>query len=286
MPVGIITSIYFFTRITGEIIMLKFATHTCKTIAITISLLLTACASSAITSYKDITPIEVTENIAGKYALYAMMSSNSYHNQDRVYFPLEKIDWQLVTASGEKTSSPTAEHPLTGLAYDIYQNVNSNDIVFAFRGTDSKWDYPMSSLAIYSVAYKQAVKAVREYREKHPEKKIVVTGHSLGGGLALSVSVRLGIDAITFDPSPRIFDGLGDKHQPAARILIYQEGEVLNKLRRIWKKISEVIREGDVYKTKYDFDGKSNHRGDLLAKGLLEQGKTSNPTLQVIYDSL
>jgi hypothetical protein len=256
-----------------------------KSLIILLALLLTACAS--IQSYKDITPIEVTANIAGKYALYAMMASNSYHKEDRVSFPLEKINWQRVTHTGEETTTPSADHPFTGLAYDIYEKTNSNDIVFAFRGTDSKWDYFMANIAIgISPAYKQAFKEFKKYKDSHPEKRIVVTGHSLGGGIALGVSVRFGIDAIVFDSSPRIFDGLGDNQQDASRVLIYQDNEILNKVRKHWKKISEIVKEGDVYKTIYDFNGKSDHRGDLLAKGLLEQGKESNPELQEVADNL
>lgn len=233
-------------------------------------------------------PQAITSDIAGKYAIYAMMASNSYHKDDRVRFDVEKNGWIQVDESGKQTTKPTKKHPLSGLAYDIYEKQGTDEVVFAIRGTDSKADYLTANFAVppFSFQYREVNKEFGEYIKNHPKKKVIVTGHSLGGGLALSVSVHYGVDAITFDPSPRIFDGLGDHHLPAKRVVIYEGGEILEKVRNHWKKIFEVVSNDNIYKCSFDFGKGSKHRGDYLAHGLLDLGVTTNQELVPIRDAL
>lgn len=217
-----------------------------------------------------------------------MMASNSYHKNDRVRFPVKKAGWIQVDEDGKQTAKPTKKHPLSGLAYDIYEKQGTDEVVFAIRGTDSKRDYIDANFAVppFSIQYTQVNKEFGEYIKNHPGKKVTVTGHSLGGGLALSVSVHHGVEAITFDPSPRIFDGKGDIHLPAKRVLIYEGGEILEKVRKHWKKISEVVSNENIYKCDFDFKDVSKHRGDYLARGLLDLGATANKELVPIRDAL
>jgi hypothetical protein len=93
---------------------------------------------------------------------------------------------------------------------------------------------------------------------------VVLTGHSLGGGLALSASLWLGVNAYAFNPSPRVFDGWKDAKQPATRIVVYQDKEVLSKIRSFWPKYKQVINDEDVLQTNFDFDHVNAHRADYL----------------------
>jgi hypothetical protein len=232
-------------------------------------------------------PSGITADVAAKYAVYAMISSNVYHKTDRVKFPVEKLGWVQVDLEGRPTEKPTKTRR-SGLAYDIYERQNSSEVVFAFRGTDSKKDYLTANLAIwpFSLQYTQAKKAFAAYIKCHPEKKVTVTGHSLGGGLALSMSVRHGVDAVVFDSSPRIFDGLGDKHMPASRVMIYEGGEILSIVRKFWRKIFEVVPQEHIYMASFDFGGANKHRSDYLALGLLNLGTTIDAELIPVRDSL
>jgi len=227
---------------------------------------------------------KMTAEVAGRLAVYAMMSANAYkYKSGRVRFHLKKLGWEQVDLNGKPTEKPTKTHKLSGLAYNIYEKIGTNNVVFAFRGTDKKNDYLWANFSVppFNFQYVQARKAVGKYLQKNNHKNVVATGHSLGGGLALSVSVHHGINAFTFDPSPRVFDGLGNKHKPAERIIVYQEGEILNKARIIWKKDNEVVEDKNTYKCNYHsvFKGESKHRGDLLAKGMLLDGASVNPEL-------
>ncbi len=229
----------------------------------------------------------IAAETASRFAPYAMLSSNSYHSEDRVRFEVEKLGWVQVDGEGNPTPEPTKTHPLSGLAYDIFEKQGSNEVVFAFRGTDSKIDYLTANLAVppFNFQYRQARKEFGQYLQQHSNKNVVVTGHSLGGGLALSVSVHHGVAAITFDPSPRIFDGLGDLHEPAERIVVYEDGEILQVFRKNWRKVSEVVRQKDIYRCSFNFAG-SQHRSDYLALGLLKLGATVDPALQAVAEAL
>lgn len=244
---------------------------------------------SPITEKKELNvPQEINAEIAGKYAIYAMMASNSYHKTKRVKFAVEKAGWIQIDLQGKKTSRPTKENK-SGLAYDIYEKQGSNEVVFAIRGTDSKLkDYGLANFSIppLNKQYQEINKEFGDYKKNHPNKSFVVTGHSLGGGLAFSVSVHQGVDAVTFDPSPRIFDGRNNIHLPAKRIAIYEDGEILEKFRRHSKKFSEVVPYEDIYECKFDFGKASKHRGDFIARGLLQLGATVNPDLVPVLNAL
>jgi hypothetical protein len=229
----------------------------------------------------------MSPGIAGGLAVYAMLSANAYEKKPgRVRFDVSGLGWVRVDLDGEPIDKPTKEHNLSGLVYDIYEKVGTNKVVFAFRGTDSKKDYLTANLAVppFNFQYRQARKAVGKYLSENSQKNVVATGHSLGGGLALSVSVHHGVKAFAFDPSPRIFDGIGDMHEPAERVIVYQDGEVLQKFREHWNKVADVVEEKNIYKCNYSdvFGGESKHRGDLLAKGLLRHGLESNPELRSV----
>jgi hypothetical protein len=262
---------------------------------------LSACATSG--SYKDLEQQAVNAEFAGKYAHLAMMSSNSYHKDEkkRDYFPIEKMDWQHYSMNGEltdKPDGPTFEDGWNGLAYDIYKKKNTKETVFAYRGTEGFWDWIFSNLALfYSPAYTEAFEKFEEYKnsDEHKDEKIMVTGHSLGGGIALGVSVRNeGVKAVVFDPSPRIFNGLEDHNKPATRIVVYQEKEILEYVRKGWTTIPDILQPEDpkdtkipIYKATCPFKkGESNHRGDLLAKCLLEKGQDDNMNLKPVWEEV
>lgn len=261
------------------------------TVGVIATVLLSSCAFIETADEKRFEPQAITPELAEKYAIYAMMASNAYHDEkSKPNIPLKSAGWILVDENGKETSNPTKEY-FTGLAYDIYEKYDSNEVVFAIRGTDGfvVRDFMFANLSIgLSPQYEEMNEAINQYIEHHPNKKIVATGHSLGGGLSLGVSVHCHygdyvghtIDAVTFDASPRIFDGIGDHHQKGNRTVIYQEGEILEFVRTHWKKLFEVVPKENIYKTKFELgEGKlSDHSIYQLARGLLNlSAKVKNP---------
>jgi hypothetical protein len=51
---------------------------------------------------------ELTATIAGKYAIYAMIASNTYHKKTSVRFPVELLGWVQVDVDGKPTNHPVS----------------------------------------------------------------------------------------------------------------------------------------------------------------------------------
>lgn len=235
---------------------------------------------------EELHPLAITDEAASRFAVYSMMSAYAYHENDRVAFPSHMLGWQQVDRDGHPTTLPTVDHPVTNLAYDIWQNGNS--VIVVYRGTDSKIDYLVSNFALpVSPAYKQASKEFRKLKLDLAAQNrtiVAVAGHSLGGGIALSMSLKYGVDAYVFDPSPRVFDGLGDHHEDAIRICVFQDGEVLERIRRKYPKA--VVKPENTYRCTYSFGQFNHHRGDILAQCLLESGAKVNADLAALKAQL
>ncbi|MFN3077869.1 MAG: lipase family protein [Alphaproteobacteria bacterium] len=216
-------------------------------------------------------PRRLTDKEAEQYVQYAMMASNAYHDwPNRYYFPLQVIGWHQIDWHGNPTQQPTFTDMKTGLAFDIFANDKTKDIVVAFRGTDDLQDW-ISNLAIYkSPQYEQARYHFGELIKKFRGRQFMVTGHSLGGGLALHVSATFpAVKAVVFDSSPRVFDH-SDRKDPADRLSIHQNHEVLEVIRTHWPAFLSLVDARNIYETDFDFCTRPDHRMDLLAKGLLE----------------
>jgi hypothetical protein len=245
----------------------------------------------------------LTPEVAARYAPYAMMSYNSYHRANlRKHpppFPLEAIGWRQVDDENRPVSAPTASYR-NGLAYDIFARAGTDDIVFAFRGTENWLDFVSANFAIglMKSQYTRAKEDFRRYVAKHPGKTIAVTGHSLGGSLANTVSVSVstggtqGADAYVFNASPRVFDGIGDHHLPAHRVMIYESGEVLTTLRRLDGHIYDVVDQDDRYVSTFappngrKFNPVALHSMYLLAAGMLCLGAQIDTALAPLWATI
>ena len=106
-------------------------------------------------------------------------------------------DWLKLSEFNEKKSGFHAEV--------FYKNGN---IVIAMRGTDEIWkDFVKEDVlkmglkklpSQYVDAQKSYKKIERAFRNV-PDKKIIFTGHSLGGSLAQLMANKTGCDAVTFN---------------------------------------------------------------------------------------
>lgn len=124
-------------------------------------------------------------------------------------------------------------------AFLIYEDSNKRqikEVVVAFRGTDQRWtDYSKHNLHPDPEQYKPAQDYVLKIADKYKGIKLVVTGYSLGGGLAMNVlhnektSEKI-TQAWAFNSSPRT----GAKVKVDPRLyLLSAKGEILNLTRRI-----------------------------------------------------
>lgn len=235
--------------------------------------------SASIARAESVETKPFTKAVASEVAIYSMMASNAYANDpQKTHFPLKALGWKKVDVNGnpvpETQNSYTSEtfvgRIFSNLQFDIWEDSTSNRTIIAFKGTEEKVDWVNGNLAIgISIPYKSAKKHVRKYIDAHPDRSVSVTGHSLGGGLALSVSFWEGVDAIVFNTSPRIFDGINNANEPAIRLAVFQQAEVLQKIRKWYPKFLNKIKPDQIVETQFNYPGGTSHRSDLLAEGIL-----------------
>lgn len=90
----------------------------------------------------------------------------------------------------------------SGFAADIYEDENGR-ITLVFRGTEDWPDWTNANLPqgafLPSRQYALAADLARQVQSAYPERDITITGHSLGGGLAVLASSVTGFPAVTFN---------------------------------------------------------------------------------------
>lgn len=195
--------------------------------------------------------VQTPENIAAaKQAFpFALMSSNVYRDDDK-YFALP--GWTLF----KREDSPS------GLTVDVWTQgakENPDRVAVVFRGTDGfNLDDWRANLSIW-LEPEQYFEAQRFFKEQILTEKrfersdIVVAGHSLGGGIAINVSLRWStsarpVAAYAFNSSPRGFYRPYDDSSTAARVILSENAEVLSFFRKLWWRKIKSLEE-----RKYNF---------------------------------
>ncbi|QRP63511.1 hypothetical protein I6J77_15590 [Rhodanobacter sp. FDAARGOS 1247] len=163
---------------------------------------------------------------AWKYFKYAMMASNAYDTPDQFYIP----GWTRTDRYETKND----------LEFDVYERDGSNpkEIVVAFRGTEFNHlkDWVANIAPIEPGQNKEAATFIAGLRRLHPFAQITTTGHSLGGALAMNMSLRFdGVNAVAFNSSPRAF--FRTKNKSNSRVHVFEAGEVLFFLNRTWLRL-------------------------------------------------
>lgn len=150
----------------------------------------------------------------------------------------------------------------SGMDAGLYENQNTNpkEIALIFRGTET-CDFPCSlketenflrdvtadtAIATGTVSdqFKHAFNFALDVINRYPGTKIIVAGHSLGGGLAQAVGATLGLEAFAFNSSP-VPDDFFDTYTitlPAEKI-----AELIHVIADIHDPVSNADESGDLY---------------------------------------
>lgn len=114
----------------------------------------------------------------------------------------------------------------------VFQNVANDQVVFAAQGTNFESignDWLMTNIAqgfgLVPGQYSQVVSDVERYQAQYPG--MIVTGHSLGGGLATFAGAMTGLQTVTFNPAGL---GAGSAYQIATNGVPVTQGQIQNYL--------------------------------------------------------
>lgn len=109
----------------------------------------------------------------------------------------------------------------SGLQAFAYQNQATGKTVIVFRGSDEGKDWPDNAIqasGLLSKQYREGLAYAKAMKKDYGD--IVVTGHSLGGGIAQYSAGQLGLEAWTFNPA-----GLGSEAQLRLGLSLLNEGK-------------------------------------------------------------
>ncbi len=148
----------------------------------------------------------------------------------------------------------------SGMQAAVYANEETGELALAFRGTET-CDIPCSlretaeflrdaaadgmlTLGLVHAQFKDAVKYTQDVINLAQGRKIIVTGHSLGGGLAQAVGAAFGLETYSFNAAP-VPDDFLRKYPPAlpAEIL----NEMIHVIADIHDPVSNIDETGKFY---------------------------------------
>ena len=179
---------------------------------------------------KNISELKLTAELVWKYAI---MSNNAY-----------KIDEKSqVQIPGWKRIKRFEDMSDTGFSADLYEStISPKRVVIAFRGTDELKDFKTNLSLGERRQYDRAERLYKRIKKEYGnDVKIDVTGHSLGGGLAMHISLLYkNVDSYVFNSSPRVFDGGKYDKNGNRFISISESGEILSLIRKVFRTIKKI----------------------------------------------
>ncbi len=186
--------------------------------------------------------------------LQAMLAANAYDPAGAGRFKLP-----------ETVSERAFFDPGRGLQAKLYaigaEQGQPHKLVIAFRGTTSLYDWLFGNLL--NSQYALADTLVAAIRQQYPTVELIATGHSLGGGLALHVSMVFdGVSAYAFNPSYKVLSPPIPKMN--RRVVVGASGDILALQRRFWFQ-----PEVDVDHPAYNCTHVNQHDITLLSRCLL-----------------
>lgn len=176
------------------------------------------------------------KTVASKSVPYSIMVNNVY--RDPVDKPIFSLPGWIVADRLESDSGLALE--------ELHRVVDGNivEVAVVYKGTDApSWRDWKTNLSIWlqPTQYEEAHRHIKELLDSSELKGVPITvaGHSLGGGIALNISLRHSteehpIRTFTFNTSPRGFYEPINESIKVERYLLDEKGEFLGGARPFW----------------------------------------------------
>lgn len=187
-----------------------------------------------------------------------------------------------------------------GFKSDLYKDKNGN-YVLAFRGTYSDPQHPENDivhdwskdwidddvaqgLGMGSKQYQNAIDLSRNIKNKVGKDKLIITGHSLGGGLATAGGAATGCETYAFNPPgvhPNTYKMYGVKNPNTSKVhTYYSNQDFLNMGNNNLALMPNSAGERIQMHTSDKFGFATGHDLPLLLKAIeAEQGKQGTPII-------
>ncbi len=236
--------------------------------------------------------VGVCEPIVNQAYLYALLSVNSYETAENTPVVLpEKI--REVRHADSEVSDPSPEYvdskvydngSFQAKVFEIWSGAPEDgadtlsEVVIAYRGTQK---FPIADLIDGTITHNHRIKAVHLYEEiknKYRGQDVIIslTGHSLGGALALEVVYSYledDIRAYVINPSYQL-TLLKKYHRLPAERQVYSLEEILDQIAGPLRAIATNPKGLKIYKFDYEKNPLADgHSRFSMARGLLKEAK-------------
>lgn len=146
------------------------------------------------TEYKNISSCTVRLLAIASNATYLLKKDNNIdHDLAETLAGIAEHRYDISKAAAPANSMGTGKSPLAALC--LSPKDSKSPIIISFRGTKTRSDIfsdlRLGALGVVEQEFRDsAFKFYQEVRKDHPDREIILTGHSLGGHLAQYVAIK------------------------------------------------------------------------------------------------